>query len=108
MSISKNWKRGRYGEVVDDSGKTVLLTGIAMPCGPRNPEAERNTEDMLTAIRYHDRLVEALEAAMDYIDKSPCDPDIFLDQIEAHMKLCDIDPKALLSELSAHNGEGGE
>lgn len=43
------------------------------------------------------------EAVEDFVRKSPCDPDIYEDQIKAYAywkKLCDIKPEDYLSKLS--------
>lgn len=46
----------------------------------------------------HDKLVEALSAAMDYIKKCPCDPDIYPEQLEAWNKLQSLNVEKLLGE----------
>ena len=43
-------------------------------------------------------LVEALEAALDYIDKSPCDLDIYPEQLAAWVKLGNFEAEEALAK----------
>jgi len=43
-------------------------------------------------------LLDALTAAMDYIEKSPCDPDIHMDQWAAWQLLQSTNPKAVIAK----------
>ena len=48
-----------YGSVTDEStGKTLLLNGVAMPCGNADPKAALNTKEMVNRCNQHDKLVE--------------------------------------------------
>lgn len=62
----------KYGSITDEStGKTLLLNGVAIPCGNADPKAALNTKEMVKRCNQHDKLVElnkelveALEAAL--------------------------------------------
>lgn len=59
------------------------------------------TDTPTPAARTIDELATALKAAMDFIDASPCDPDITEKQIAAWMKLKELKPRELLANLPA-------
>ena len=59
---------------------------------------EQRAKAAAHAINNHDKLVEALQAAMDYIKQCPCDPDIYPEQLEAWNKLKSLNPEAVLNE----------
>lgn len=50
------------------------------------------------AINNHDKLVEALEAALKYIGECPCDPDIYPEQLEAWNRLQSLNAQDLLKQ----------
>jgi hypothetical protein len=70
MKLTKD----KYGSIIDEeTGKTLLLTGVAMPCGNADPIAAINTEEMLKRVNQHDalvvmnsELVEALGSVLQY------------------------------------------
>lgn len=51
-------------------------------------------------------LLEALEAAMDYIDKCPCDPDIHEDQLRAWWRLQDLTPRSVIAKAHGEAQDG--
>ena len=50
------------------------------------------------AINCHDKLVEALGSALNYISECPCDPDVYPEQLEAWNKLQLLDADKLLKQ----------
>jgi len=58
------------------------------------------TKDLM---RERDEAVKALRAAMDYINASPCDPDITREQIKAWNQLVDVNPSAILRKYDAED-----
>ena len=65
MKLTKD----KYGSIIDEeTGKTLLLTGVAMPCGNADPIAAINTEEMFRRVNQHDALAqlnkELVEALM--------------------------------------------
>ena len=63
-----------------------------------------NQHDQLTAI--NQELVEALSAAISYIDQCPCDPDIYPEQLEAWNKLESINVDELIKRAKELTNEG--
>lgn len=55
-------------------------------------------------VNNHERLVECLRLAMDFINKHPADPDITKEQVEAWQRLVKANPEALLAALEAEKG----
>lgn len=76
-----------------DSGNIVLLSPKYADIG----QARANAEEIAMRCRYHDRLVEALESAMEMLINGDDD----LQDSEA------VGIESLLAELSAHNGGEG-
>jgi hypothetical protein len=63
------WVRDGYGTIKTPSGKTLRVTGVAMPCGGRPgdfAEVDANS-DLLTAAP---ELLEALKRAEEFLERS--------------------------------------
>lgn len=54
-------KIDKYGSCIDADGETLTVKGMALSCGPSNPQAEANTAYIINAVNNHAALVEALE-----------------------------------------------
>ena len=52
-------------------------------------------EFIVNSLNNYDKLVEALQSAMNYIKECPCDPDIYPEQLEAWNKLQSLNIKEL-------------
>ena len=83
--------------VLRGGGKKDVRWGIASVI-----EALEEYDDLIVERNAALARVEALEAslraALDFIEKSPCDPDIYTDQYEAWKRLQALDAHALLTE----------
>ena len=91
------------GRENDDGGDYAIRDGYGFVIGEaihiiayyrRVAPAKANAQLWATA----DELLVVLEAAMDYIDKSPCDYDIRFDQLAAWERLQAMSPKAVIAK----------
>jgi len=76
---------------------SIILFGVNDNCGVQGrtkEEAEANARLIACA----PELLEALEAAMAYINNCPCDPDIYPEQLKAWDKLSTIQPMELIAK----------
>lgn len=89
-------------DIVDADGYPLLFGADMVD---HHPEIAREIAQRVNA---HEKLVVALRAALEYIEQSPCDPDIYPKQLEARGELTSLQPHKLLSELEAAASENGE
>jgi len=89
---------GHYFDIgIDNESNDLPIYPCAIIGVPHEQEA--NASLIVTAVNFHQRLREALELAVDFINKHPADPDITSEQVQAWQKLVSADPEALLAEL---------
>ena len=92
----------RLSKADDEGERDVICEGIyevASVC-------PHLSSDIVIRYNNHERLVEALGKALEYIEQSPCDPDIYPEQLAAWGELTSLEPHKLLAQLEA--GKGGE
>lgn len=96
--MGDSWPEKRVSLACSDDGHAVMISPRYADIG----QAQANAEEIAMRCRYHDRLVDSLRKLehgygyCDYIsdEERVSDPDV-------------AEARALLSELSAHNGGGG-
>jgi len=80
------------------SGKSIVLVGIGGSYGGVRGATKEEAEANARLIACAPELLEALKAAIDYINNCPCDPDIFPKQLKAWDKLSSIQPMKLIAK----------
>lgn len=93
------WRVGRLGHAHVEAEKRSTVAN----CGgwSDNREDDNGASEKIAnahLVSAAPELVEALEAAMKYIEESPCDPDITADQAAAWKRLKDTRPEDVLTK----------